>query len=50
MLYIPDALGYTVEVMEGSGMEIMVQNFHRWSGNMLRNGTHTRSHYRSGNA
>jgi len=38
MLYIPDALGYTIEVIEGSGMERMVQNFRRWSGNMLRNG------------
>ncbi|MBL4603906.1 MAG: glycosyltransferase, partial [Emcibacteraceae bacterium] len=38
MLYIPDALGYTVEVIEGSGMDRMVQNFRRWSGNMLRNG------------
>jgi len=39
MLYVPDALGYTVEVIEGSGLERMVQNFRRWSGNMLRNGT-----------
>jgi len=39
MLYIPDALGYTVEVIEGSGMDRMVQNFRRWSGNMLRNGS-----------
>lgn len=39
MRYVPDALGYTVEVIEGSGMERMVQNFRRWSGNMLRNGT-----------
>lgn len=38
MLYVPDALGYTVEVIEGSGMDRMVQNFRRWSGNMLRNG------------
>ena len=38
MLYVPDALGYTIEVIEGSGMERMVQNFRRWSGNMLRNG------------
>ena len=38
MLYVPDALGYTVEVIEGSGLERMVQNFRRWSGNMLRNG------------
>ncbi|MBL4893673.1 MAG: glycosyltransferase [Emcibacter sp.] len=39
MLYIPDALGYTVEVIEGAGMDRMVQNFRRWSGNMLRNGS-----------
>lgn len=39
MLYIPDALGYTVEVINGSGMDRMVQNFRRWSGNMLRNGS-----------
>ena len=39
MLYVPDAMGYTVEVIEGSGLDRMVQNFRRWSGNMLRNGT-----------
>ena len=39
MLYVPDALGYTVEVIEGSGLDRMVQNFRRWSGNMLRNGS-----------
>lgn len=39
MLYVPDALGYTIEVIEGSGMDRMVQNFRRWSGNMLRNGS-----------
>ncbi len=38
MTYVPDALGYTVEVIEGSGLDRMVQNFRRWSGNMLRNG------------
>lgn len=38
MRYVPDAMGYTVEVIEGSGLERMVQNFRRWSGNMLRNG------------
>ncbi len=38
MRYVPDALGYTVEVIEGSGIDRMVQNFRRWSGNMLRNG------------
>ena len=39
MLYVPDAMGYTIEVIEGSGMDRMVQNFRRWSGNMLRNGS-----------
>jgi len=39
MRYVPDAMGYTIEVIEGSGMERMVQNFRRWSGNMLRNGS-----------
>lgn len=39
MLYVPDAKGYTVEVIEGSGLDRMVQNFRRWSGNMLRNGS-----------
>jgi len=38
MLYVPDAMVYTVEYIEGSGLERMVQNFRRWSGNMLRNG------------
>ena len=38
MTYVPDAMVYTVEVVEGSGMARMVQNFRRWSGNMLRNG------------
>jgi glycosyltransferase Alg8 len=38
MIYVPDAMVYTVEVVKGSGMERMVQNFRRWSGNMLRNG------------
>ncbi|MCV6545882.1 MAG: glycosyltransferase family 2 protein [Cohaesibacter sp.] len=39
MRYVPNAMGYTVEVIEGSGLERMVQNFRRWSGNMLRNGS-----------
>ena len=39
MLYVPDALVYTIEEIEGSGIERMTQNFRRWSGNMLRNGT-----------
>jgi glycosyltransferase Alg8 len=38
MLYVPDALGYTIEVIDGNGMDRMIQNFRRWSGNMLRNG------------
>ncbi len=36
--YTPDVCVYTVEVIEGSGMLRMFQNFRRWSGNMLRNG------------
>jgi len=39
MLYVPDALVYTIEEVDGSGIERMTQNFRRWSGNMLRNGT-----------
>lgn len=39
MTYVPDATVYTIEVIDGSGMTRMVQNFRRWSGNMLRNGT-----------
>ena len=39
MLYVPDAMAYTVEYIEGTGLERMVQNFRRWSGNMLRNGS-----------
>lgn len=38
MLYVPDVTGYTIEVVEGSAYDRMVQNFRRWSGNMLRNG------------
>jgi glycosyltransferase Alg8 len=38
MMYVPDAIAYTVEHIEGSGYERMVQNLRRWSGNMLRNG------------
>lgn len=38
MLYVADAMVYTVEYIEGTGLERMVQNFRRWSGNMLRNG------------
>ncbi len=39
MTYVPDACVYTIEQIEGSGTGRMVQNFRRWSGNMLRNGT-----------
>jgi len=39
MLYIPDAMVYTVEEIEGWGVMRMTQNFWRWSGNMLRNGS-----------
>ena len=38
MLYVPDAHGYTIEVIEGNGIRRMVENLRRWSGNMLRNG------------
>ena len=38
MTYVPDATVYTVEVIKGDGLERMIQNFRRWSGNMLRNG------------
>lgn len=38
MTYVPDAMVYTIEVIEGSGWTRMVENFRRWSGNMLRNG------------
>jgi len=38
MLYVPDAVSYTVERVEGSGIERMKANLLRWSGNMLRNG------------
>ena len=39
MLYVPDACVYTIEVVEGGGTKRMVENFRRWSGNMLRNGS-----------
>lgn len=39
LLYVPDAMVYTVEYIEGTGLDRMVQNFRRWSGNMLRNGS-----------
>ena len=39
MLYVPDAMSYTVEQIEGNGIDRMKANLIRWSGNMLRNGT-----------
>lgn len=39
MLYIPDAMVHTIEHISGNGYERMLQNFKRWSGNMLRNGS-----------
>ena len=38
MTYVPDAVGTTIEVVEGAGYTRMVENLRRWSGNMLRNG------------
>lgn len=38
MTYVPDATVYTIEVIKENGLNRMVQNFRRWSGNMLRNG------------
>jgi glycosyltransferase Alg8 len=37
-IYVPDACCITIEFIEGSGYDRMVQNLRRWSGNMLRNG------------
>jgi len=39
MTYVPDACVYTVEIVSGRGIQRMNENFRRWSGNMLRNGT-----------
>jgi glycosyltransferase Alg8 len=39
MIYVPAAMVSTVEVIKGAGMRRMVQNFRRWSGNMLRIGS-----------
>ncbi|MEL6203395.1 MAG: glycosyltransferase [Pseudomonadota bacterium] len=39
MTYVPDATVYTIEVIKENGLARMVQNFRRWSGNMLRNGS-----------
>lgn len=38
MTYVPDAMGYTIETIKGSAYRRMVENWRRWSGNMLRNG------------
>ena len=38
MLYVPDARGITIEVIEGSAQRRMIDNLRRWSGNVLRNG------------
>ncbi|MFY0616670.1 MAG: glycosyltransferase [Shimia sp.] len=39
MTYVPDATVYTIEVITENGLLRMIQNFRRWSGNMLRNGS-----------
>ncbi|MEL6205246.1 MAG: glycosyltransferase [Pseudomonadota bacterium] len=39
MAYVPDATVATIEIVEGNGVDRMVQNLRRWSGNMLRNGS-----------
>jgi len=39
MTYVPDTTVFTIEVIKGSGLQRMVENFRRWSGNMLRNGS-----------
>lgn len=39
MTYVPDATVYTIEVIKENGLGRMIQNFRRWSGNMLRNGS-----------
>ncbi|MCH2166611.1 MAG: glycosyltransferase family 2 protein, partial [Oceanicola sp.] len=39
MAYIPDATVATVEIVDDNGVDRMVQNLRRWSGNMLRNGS-----------
>jgi glycosyltransferase Alg8 len=38
MLFVPDAMVYTVERIEGNGIRRARENILRWSGNMLRNG------------
>lgn len=38
MLYVPDAMVWTVDYIQEEVWDRMVQNLLRWSGNMLRNG------------
>ena len=38
MIYVPDALVVTVDVVKGDPTKRMIANLRRWSGNMLRNG------------
>jgi len=38
MRYVPDALVYTIERLDGALSDRVLQNLLRWSGNMLRNG------------
>jgi glycosyltransferase Alg8 len=38
MRYVPDALVYTIERLDGPLFDRVTQNLLRWSGNMLRNG------------
>lgn len=38
LLYIPDAMVYTIETLSGSAGDRAYQNMRRWFGNMLRNG------------
>ncbi len=38
MRYVPDALVYTIERLDGKLFDRVIQNLLRWSGNMLRNG------------
>jgi glycosyltransferase Alg8 len=39
LLYVPDALACTSELVEGNGFTRLRQNLLRWSGNVLRNGS-----------
>lgn len=39
MIYVPDAMVYTIETISGSLLSRAYQNVRRWSGNTLRNGT-----------